>query len=55
MLGSAPRCTNTFVVSGNVDGLSEAEVLHLLTLVWTDRKVLRLVARNKIDLKFSVS
>ena len=54
MLGSGPRCTNSFPVPGGIDDLTDAEVLHLLTLVWTDRKVLRLVARNKLDLKFTV-
>ena len=54
MLGSGPRCTNSFPVPGEIDDLTDAEVLQLLTLVWTDRKVLRLVARNKLDLKFTV-
>eukprot|EP00039_Didymoeca_costata_P022042 m.3554 g.3554 ORF g.3554 m.3554 type:complete len:1194 (-) comp2786_c0_seq2:201-3782(-) len=54
MLGSAPRCTASFVVSGVIEELTETEVMQLLTLVWTDKKVLRLVARNKLDLKFAI-
>ena len=54
MLGSAPKCTNTFPIGDGFDSLSDLDVMQLLTLVWTDRKVLRLVAGGKLSLKFNL-
>ena len=54
MLGSAPKCTNTFPIGDGIDSLSDLDVMQLLTLVWTDRKVLRLVAGGKLSLKFNL-
>ena len=55
MLGHAPRCMDSFPVGEAIaKKLSSSEIAKMLTLLWTDRKVVRLVARDKLDLKFEV-
>eukprot|EP00041_Stephanoeca_diplocostata_P034810 m.1205734 g.1205734 ORF g.1205734 m.1205734 type:complete len:1393 (-) comp24584_c0_seq1:316-4494(-) len=53
MLSSAPKCIGTFKVSQRVDGLAATDAG--VSLVWTSKKVLRLVAPSDINLEFKIS
>lgn len=51
-----PRALEAFAIEQEGPyQLSPDELLSLLTLVWTDRRVVRLVGGSKFDLKYAIS
>eukprot|EP00040_Diaphanoeca_grandis_P034997 m.218955 g.218955 ORF g.218955 m.218955 type:complete len:1165 (-) comp33282_c0_seq1:144-3638(-) len=54
MISSAPKCMGNFVVRSALDALTEQEAFDL-TLVWTPKKVVRLIVRKGVEEEFKVS